>query len=319
MTLLNHAEVRNEVEARDLHFDMSPANVQRHWFNGDPWTTHWMNAILAAVPDGERWVMNSARRQIDRLKDPSVVKEARAFIRQERIHAREHDHMNQACVTHGVPIDKCEAVFKVIRETLQHRLSNNMQSSVAAAFEHFTAIISSVMLDHPELFNATNSELRAMLYWHFVEETEHKGASYDVFVDASGGGLRGYLLRTSGMVMATIVGLPILVGNHAYLLYKDRQLTNARSAMHMSKLLFLSPGIMTKTLAGFFPYFRPGFHPWDDDNRDLIHVWKKEYRATGNPHQAFEKLSQYVNAQRKTKKNPHLTLVSPSQKSISTV
>jgi predicted metal-dependent hydrolase len=309
MTLLDHAELRSEVEPRDLHFDMSPVNVGRHWFNGDPWATHWMNAILAAVPDGERWVMNSARLQIDRLRDQGVVKEARAFIRQERIHAREHDHMNASCVAHGVPIDKCEAVFKIIRETLQHRLSNDMQSSVAAAFEHFTAIISSVMLDHPELFEETNEELRAMLYWHFVEETEHKGASFDVFIDASGGGLRGYLFRTTGMVMATVVGLPILVGNQAYLLYKDRQLTNVRSAIRMSKLLFLSPGIMTKTLAGFFPYFRPGFHPWEDDNRDVIRAWKVEYRATRNPNQAFEKLRQYVENKRKNKRVPSLKIV----------
>ncbi|MDZ4272621.1 MAG: metal-dependent hydrolase [Erythrobacter sp.] len=81
--------------------------------------------------------------------------------------------------------------FKLIRKELQHRLSDDMQSSIAAAFEHFTAIISSVLLEHAELFDETHPELRAMLYWHFVEETEHKSVSFDVFVDASGGGLEG--------------------------------------------------------------------------------------------------------------------------------
>ena len=122
--------------------------------------------------------------------------------------------------------DKVEGVFKLIRKQLQHRLSDDMQSSIAAAFEHFTAIISSVLLEHPELFDETHPDLRAMLYWHFVEETEHKSVSYDVFVDASGGGYRSYRLRISGMLLAIALGFPIMIGNQTYLLYKDRQILN---------------------------------------------------------------------------------------------
>ena len=109
---------------------MNRETVTRHWFNNDPWCTHWMNAILAAVPDGERWVMNSARRQLDKLRDPEVRKAAGEFIRQERIHAREHDEMNAICLQQGVPIDQVEATFKLIRKELQHRLSDDMQLSL---------------------------------------------------------------------------------------------------------------------------------------------------------------------------------------------
>lgn len=179
MALENRKIGYDEVVTRDLHFPMNSGNVARHWFNNDPWSTHWMNAILAAVPDGQRWVMNSARRQLNKLADPEVRKAAPEFIRQERIHAREHDEMNAVGVQHGVPINKVEGVFKLIRKQLQHRLSDDMQSSIVAAFEHFTAIISSVLLEHPELFDDTHPELRAMLYWHFVEETE-PGFKYEV-------------------------------------------------------------------------------------------------------------------------------------------
>lgn len=283
-----------EVVPRDLHFRMNTETVARHWFNGDPWITHWMNGILSAVPDGERWVMNSARAQLDNLHDPEVRQAAINFCRQERIHAREHDEMNAACVAHGVPIDKVEAVFTKIRTGLQNGLSNDMQSSIAAAFEHFTAIISSVMLENPDLFDMTHPELRAMLYWHFVEETEHKGVSFDVFVTASGGGVRSYAKRVSGMALATVVGLPIMVGNQAYLLYKDKQLSNWRSALNMSKVLLNSPGILTRIIKSHYvPYFMPNFHPWDDDNREVIHVWKREYEKTNDTHKAFDALKSW--------------------------
>jgi predicted metal-dependent hydrolase len=198
--------------------------------------------------------------------------------------------MNAIGVQHGVPIDKVEGVFKLIRKQLQHRLSDDMQSSIAAAFEHFTAIISSVLLEHPELFDKTHPELRAMLYWHFVEETEHKSVSYDVFVDASGGGFRSYRLRASGMLLAIALGFPIMIGNQTYLLYKDRQILNLRSAAKMAKILFWRPGILSKVLGGVPPYFSPTFHPWDDDNRDVIRIWKRAYEETGDAQKAYQAL-----------------------------
>ena len=242
--------------------------------------------------------MNSARRQLDKLRDPEVRKAALEFIRQERIHAREHDEMNAICVQQGVPIDKVEGIFKHIRKELQHRLSDDMQSSIAAAFEHFTAIISAVLLEHPELFDETHPELRAMLYWHFVEETEHKSVSFDVFVDASGGGLRSYRLRTSGMLLAITLGFPLMVGNQAFLLYKDKQILNLRSAAYMTRILFLKPGILSKVLAGIFPYFSPTFHPWDDDNREIIRVWKRVYEKTNDTHKAFEAVRKHQSGPR---------------------
>lgn len=294
MALANRKIGYDEVVTRDIHFEMTEQTVARHWFNGDPWTTHWMNGILAAVPDGERWVMNSARRQLDKLDDPGVKKAAIEFIRQERIHAREHDVMNAIATKHGVPIDKVEGIFKKIRVQMQERLSDDMQSSIAAAFEHMTATIASVLLEHPEVFEETSLELKAMLYWHFVEETEHKSVSFDVFVDSSGGGLRGYLLRTGGMAAATVLGIPLMLGNHFYLLYADGQLTNWRSAARMSKTLFVSPGILTGVLKTYLPYYSPTFHPWDDDNREIIRVWKREYDRTGDTAKAFEALRKHA-------------------------
>lgn len=292
MALANRAIGYDEVVTRDLHFTLTPDMVDRHWFNRDPWATHWMNAILVAVPDGERWVMHSARRQLDKLQDPKVHKAALEFIRQERIHAREHDAMNALAVAQGIRMDRLEQLFKRIRKGLQERLSDDMQSAVAAAFEHMTATISSVMLENPEVFDDTHPELAALLFWHFVEETEHKSVSFDVFCDASGGGVRGYLKRTGGMALATVIGFPLLVVNHAYLLYQDRQLTNLRSALYLADILLRRPGILSGVFLHYLPYYRPDFHPWDDDNREVIRVWKQEFEKSGDVRLAYQALRQ---------------------------
>jgi len=284
----------DEVEHRDLNFGMSPETVPRHWFNNDPWITHWMNAILAAVPDGERWVMQATSKQLENLHDPSVRKAAISFIRQERSHAREHDAMNEAMVAHGIPIDRAEAVFKAIRKPLQRYLGGATQCAMAANFEHFTAVISQVMLDHPELWDDTRQEVAAMLFWHFVEETEHKSVSFDVFGEVSGGGVRAYAMRMATLALGTALFLPLVHGNWLYFLWKDRQLTNIPSALRAIKWLYFAPGIFTRAFViDTLPFLSPRFHPWDADNREVIHAWKRAYEETGDAQQAYQAFRQW--------------------------
>lgn len=305
MGLKNQKLGYDEVEHRDLKFNLTLENVSRYWFNNEPWTTHFMNSILAAVPDGERWVMRSASKQLKKLTHGEVRESAIEFIRQERTHAREHDQMNALITEQGVPMDKIEGVFKYIRKNLQHRLSEDMQSSIAAAFEHFTAILSEVFLENPELFKDTDPLLRAMLYWHFIEETEHKSVSFDVFTDSTGAGFESYIKRVQGMLLATAVGLPILLGNYSYLLIKDRQLLNLVSAARSINTLWLSPGPMKKVLLeGYAPYFFPSFHPWEADNRETIQVWKTAYKKyNGDTEKAFEAFQEWSHTKKKNRKH----------------
>ena len=96
MALANRSIGYDEVEARDLRFNLDKDSVPRYWMNNDPWSTSFFNSILAAVPDGERWVMQCVRQSLTRLQDESVRKAGIAFIKQEHYHAREHDDMNKA-------------------------------------------------------------------------------------------------------------------------------------------------------------------------------------------------------------------------------
>ncbi|MBL4867655.1 MAG: metal-dependent hydrolase [Pseudomonadales bacterium] len=300
MALVNRKIGYDEVETRDLKFNMDSSKVSKYWFNNDPWNTLFMSSVLAAVPDGERWVMQSVRKQLDMLTDPSIRKAGIEFIHQERIHAREHDVMNKASIEHGIPMDDIERTFRKVRMFLQKRLSINMQGALGAAFEHFTATIASVLIEHPETFKDTNPELLGMLFWHFVEETEHKSVSFDVFTDAAGGGLRAYLLRVTAMTSAAVAGASVFSIPFTYLLYKDKQLTNFASAKTFFRTQFVDPGVLRKVGSMFFPYFRRDFHPWDDDNREVIHAWKQEYNKSGDPTAAFLALCDWLAENRAT-------------------
>ncbi|WP_420466462.1 metal-dependent hydrolase [Panacagrimonas sp.] len=285
MALENRSIGYDEVEARDLRFNLDKDSVPRFWMNGDPWSTHFFNSILAAVPDGERWVMQCVRRSLTRLQDEKVRKAGIAFIKQEHYHAREHDDMNNALIEQGVPLDVVERSFKRIRATLERLTPEDMHLSMMAAFEHFTATFAAVFIDNPDMLDDSDKKVAAMLYWHFVEETEHKSVTFDVFQDAVG----SYPQRVAGMLIASAIFLPMVEGHMLYLLYKEKQLLNWRSMLKCLKLQIGPKGLLTRLFTGhYFPYYLPSFHPWDDDNRSQIRKWKEVFNATGDTAKAYE-------------------------------
>ena len=272
----------DEVKPRDLHFEMN--NVPKYWMNNDPWTTHWWNALLAAVPDGERWVMQSVRKNLVKLSDEKVRKAGIDFIKQEHYHAREHDIMNKAVMAHGVSVDKVEAAFKRMRTLLQKVLSEDMQLSTMAAAEHFTGTISAVFVEHPEIFKDFDPALGAMIAWHMIEETEHKSVTFDVYQDAVG----SYSKRIAGMVLMTGIFLAISEYQRLVLVAKDGHLFNWRSAIKGLKFQFAKPGFMSLLIKHYLPYYSPNFHPWDHDNRAQLRSWKDTFEATGDTMKAYK-------------------------------
>ncbi|MEW6169158.1 MAG: metal-dependent hydrolase [Pseudomonadota bacterium] len=284
MALANRKIGYDEVEPRDLHFDVSA--VPKYWMNNDPWTTHWWNAILAAVPEGERWVMQAVRRNLSRLDNEEVRKAAIGFIKQEHYHAREGEALNDALRAQGVAIDQVEAGFLKIRGLIEKLFGDGMQLSLVAAFEHFTGTISSLFVDHPELMKGMDPAVASMMAWHMVEETEHKSVSYDVFQDAVG----SYPKRVAGLVIATVVFLAMTEYQRLYLVYKDGQLFNWRSALRALSFQYVYPGVMRRLASRYLPYYLPGFHPWDDDNRAKIQSWKRVFRSTQDAAKAYSAL-----------------------------
>jgi len=301
MALAQEKTGYDEVVPRDISFNLNSSTVKKYWFNDDPWNSIWMSAILAAVPEGERWVMRSAAMQLDKVTDPEVKKAGQDFCRQERVHAREHDEMNKYIIEGGMPLDHIEVRFVEIREFLKKHLSPEMQGSLAASFEHFTAILSSVFLEHPEVFKNTHPEIVDLLYWHFVEETEHKSVSFDVFTQASGSGALAYFRRVTGMATSTAVGVPGMVAAMTYLLWREKQLTNLPSAFRMVDTMIGRPGLLRRVGALYFPYYSPKFHPWHDDNREVIHIWKAAYERTGDASLAFQEFCEWHEKRHKKK------------------
>ena len=257
---------------RTVHFDYETVmRENRYWHGGDPVTTHFFNALQAMFPEGERFFMESARDVRDMLGkenlSPELNEQIRLFIRQEAMHGREHDAWTTALISLGyIGMEGFDLKLKRDNRWSKKHLKPMWRLAMTAASEHFTASLAHLFVyKRPDFIEKAASPFRELLVYHAMEEVEHKAVCFDLYKAGKG----GYFLRSFAMVFVTFDLLIRLRNRMEYLLKKDG-LWNPETEKKMRSLIWGKTGIMRVLAPYLVQYFRPGFHPWETDEREAL-------------------------------------------------
>ncbi|CBL47156.1 hypothetical protein HDN1F_35730 [gamma proteobacterium HdN1] len=264
---------------RVVHFDyLKSMRANRYWHDDNPVSTHLFNALQALFPEGERFFMDSARDvrdQMDKDKLSAELEEQiRLFIRQEAMHGREHDAWTEALIALGyVGMRGFDEKLKRDNRWSRKKLSPLVRLSMTAASEHFTASLAHLFVyKRPDLVDNAASPFRELLVYHAMEELEHKAVCFDLYQAAGG----GYALRSAAMAFVTVDLLVRMHNRQKYLLEQDG-LWDEDARREARALLWGKNGIMRVLMPYLLRYFRPGFHPWEtDERRDLRSRYGRE-------------------------------------------
>ena len=271
---------------RRMQFDFE--SVPEYWMNGSAGLTHFMTALSALFPAGEKFFIDSVRavRNFPQIKDNEALqKEISAFIGQEAMHTHEHAGFNQSAQKYGHDVNLLEnytdKVIQGFRKTASFigkpfGVNQQMIDLIGTtALEHFTATIASELLRNGHIQELmTDETMKTMWLWHAVEENEHKAVAYDVFEGVFGQGFKAYVARTGGLVMAMAVLFVVQTYFVARLLREDNKL-NIESLKDIYTYAYSpSKGIITGMGREMLAYFKPGFHPNDLDTASLLETWK---------------------------------------------
>jgi predicted metal-dependent hydrolase len=147
--------------------------------------------------------------------------------------------------------------------------------AITAALEHFTAIFADDLLRNPEQVKDCPDDIRRLWIWHAMEETEHKGVAFDVLLRATAGwpAWRRYLLRFNVMIVTTIM-FNMRIVKIALRLLKADGITGWSAWWRVVKFWFGPQGLMARSGRNYWSWYKPGFHPWSHDNRDLLTRWR---------------------------------------------
>jgi uncharacterized protein len=263
------------VTPRDVHFRTESARGTA-WLGGNPVATAVFNALSLTFPDGERLFIDSVRAFRGQLQG-KLAEDARAFITQEVIHSREHASLNAHLDRSHYPVDRIEGS---VRRRLGYLrgLGPMRMLGVTIALEHFTSMLADMFDSDPELWAGTPEEILRLWRWHAMEETEHKAVAFDVFqeVTRDWSALRRCLFRWHIMALTSVHFTVDVIRFAAALLAADG-IGRWRARWQVTRFLFGEPGIFRKLGPRYRDWYRPGFHPWDYDNRAKLEQWRAQF------------------------------------------
>ncbi len=263
--------VAPDARVRDIHVRRPEIplseEVPRYWFDGDPFKTHFFNALSSVFPDGEAFFVRAVLHYKDRVTDPELLQAIRDFAGQEGAHAHQHDRHVQMLVDQGYHgIAKRNELAKKMMPWFNRKLPKESLAATAS-LEHLTAMLARRLLSRPEITTDPMDERMQVLWrWHALEEAEHKAVAYDVLQLVSPS--RGYrvwalLNNTLGLVVETLDRMSIM-------LRRDGLMWNRKIWADGLRWLFGKGGLLRGMGADYRSYFREGFHPDDVDDRPLI-------------------------------------------------
>ncbi|MBV9062570.1 MAG: metal-dependent hydrolase, partial [Alphaproteobacteria bacterium] len=170
----------------------------------------------------------------------------------------------------GYDFTRLESYLKS-RFDFGRKLPHLNQLCATIALEHFTAILAHALLSQGDDLGNAPTELKRMWHWHAIEEIEHKAVAFDTFLFAAGrlSPLRRWWARCFAMWMITIMFFQFIAyGVREF--FRQDGINTPGSWRALLRYLWMRPGIMRRAAPSYFAFYKPGFHPWQIDDRILI-------------------------------------------------
>ena len=272
-----------DMTVRHLNVDLSQG-FERHWNGGDAYRSTLLNALSFMFPVGEQFFIDSVRRfapQVEAQGRTELSRDIKLFVGQEATHRHLHQQYND----HLRRLGYSDWVERTLRRVIELFSDKTPKADLAAtaAYEHYTALLGDALLRYPSWTAGMDPQLKAVWTWHAAEEAEHKAVAFDTY-QAVGG---GYALRVALYLFVTFEFFTYSFVQSMLMLHRDRQLFKWSTWRSALRFWWGRDGIVWHTIPHWLAYFKPGFHPWQHDNRDLLQRWQREhagdYRALHSP------------------------------------
>jgi len=256
----------------DLGF---PADVPKHWA-GDPVFTRISDALSLLFPAGEQFFIQSVNHYKDRIDDPELRERVRGFAYQEAQHSTAHAAYNRMLEDQGLDVGWVERGLKHRLAFAKRFLPEVQQLALTATAEHLTATMAEGLLASlREKFPDADPRMRALYYWHAVEEVEHKSVAWDVYERVAKGGYPRRVVAQLWITLLIVLNVSLAT---CWMLHRDGLLLDARTWRRSLPLLWGRRGVFTRMVRPYLRGFGRRFHP-DQTSvprgyREFVDAWR---------------------------------------------
>ena len=242
---------------RRLRVDLS-RGFPALWNGGEAFRTHYSNALSMAFPMGEQFFIDSVRKGVALLPPEQQLAwadELRGFVGQEATHRFLHGQFNAELDRQGLKNHWQHWIAWRVENGKNLHPINHV--AVTAAYEHFTAVMASGTLTHPQWLAGAPPDLALLWRWHCVEESEHKTVAFDLY-RAMGGSERRRILWFAYIALQFFVESSLQTFLN---LWRAGLWWQPRTWWQAARHLFGRGGVWGASFVPLLRYLRPGFHP----------------------------------------------------------
>ncbi|MEZ4379846.1 MAG: metal-dependent hydrolase [Nannocystaceae bacterium] len=248
------------ITIRTMRFEL-PEELDPLLIPGEPEESYLLAGLSLVLPYLEPYLIRTMNAAKGRLRDPTLVEELRRFNAQEGQHFRAHRRFNEALREHNpgfaalVPLEAAiEADYQ--RFTAERSLRFNL--AYAEGFEAMTTATALYLLELRRE-REIPAALADLMYWHAIEELEHRTVAFDVYEAVAG----GYLYRLAVGLYAQLHLLRFAVRVARVMLRVDRERVAAlggargRRRRLRRQLARVARRLAPKVLRTYMPWYSP--------------------------------------------------------------
>jgi hypothetical protein len=252
-------------------------SLKAWWNSARPEFSHIVNAASLAMPYLEPYLIETMRKARTKIADTKLLAEVDLYIGQESTHFRQHQQFNKRLDDLGYKtVPRMEAILKHDYETLARTRSLAFNVAYAEGFEAMALTIGHMLVeDREHLFGGADPAVSSLILWHFVEEIEHKCATYDVFKALDG----RYLWRVYGLLYAMTHIMARTRQGYRAMLIEDGLWFTWASRLALIRLL---ARIFAKLIPRLLRVMRPGYDPREVPDPLWVTEWRRLHRESGD-------------------------------------
>jgi predicted metal-dependent hydrolase len=245
-------------------------DLPKYWCNNNPFRTHFLNAMSAIFPEGEKFFIDSVKPFKDSITDPKLKAEIDEFIKQENWHGYAHKQYNEWLENQSLPADHAAQEHIQRLSWIKRHFSIEMCLAITVGLEHITALTGGYNLRKRSFMKRMHPHFETLWRWHSVEEVEHKAVCFDLWRSING----KESTRQWAMIFATMFYWWTVGKATIQFLHADRQLFKWATLKDAWQFIFAKEGMVRENTQKYFSYFRKDFHPNDHDDSLLLRFRK---------------------------------------------
>lgn len=240
------------VKPRKINFKFGD-DIPRLWLNNSIVMTNFFNGVNLYLPALELFMVRIMRQKLSYIKSEHLKQQIRGFIGQEISHSQIHRQYNQVLESQGYKFKtylKC--VDFVFIELLEKKLGANISLATIAGFEHLTAMLTDIALNHNLLKDAMPI-MKELWEWHAAEEVEHQHLAFELLQTVN----NSYWLRILGIILGAAIIVGFTFSGMFVLVFQERGFISRRTLVDLYDLVFGKYKLVFNALKLILSYFQP--------------------------------------------------------------